>query len=129
MSTSSSTLFTPLQIGDITLAHRVVMAPLTRFRANDNHAHTELGVQYYAQRAEVPGTLLITEATPISPEAAGYDHVPGIWSDEQIEAWKKPDLPERLRKGAALTHYDHDTFYSPGPRGYVDYPKAGEVQA
>ncbi|CAE6476323.1 unnamed protein product [Rhizoctonia solani] len=89
MSTSSSKLFTPLQIGDITLAHRVVMAPLTRFRANDNHAHTELGVQYYAQRAEVPGTLLITEATPISPEAAGYDHVPGIWSDEQIEAWKK----------------------------------------
>lgn len=89
MSSSSSKLFTPLQVGDITLAHRVVMAPLTRFRANDTHAHTELAVQYYAQRAEVPGTLLITEATFIAPEAAGYDHVPGIWSDEQIEAWKK----------------------------------------
>ncbi|KAF8754630.1 oxidoreductase [Rhizoctonia solani] len=69
MSLSSSKLFTPLQLGDITLAHRVVMAPLTRFRADDSHAHTELGVEYYAQRAEVPGTLLITEATPISPEA------------------------------------------------------------
>ncbi|KAJ1305437.1 hypothetical protein OPQ81_000447 [Rhizoctonia solani] len=91
MSTSnlSSKLYTPLQVGDINLAHRVVMAPLTRYRANDTHAHTELGVQYYAQRAEVPGTLLITEATAISPEAAGYDHIPGIWSDEQIEAWKK----------------------------------------
>ncbi|KDN35309.1 hypothetical protein RSAG8_11695, partial [Rhizoctonia solani AG-8 WAC10335] len=89
MSTSSSRLFTPLQVGGITLSHRVVMAPLTRFRANDNHAHTELGVRYYAQRAEVPGTLLITEATPIAPQASGYDHIPGIWSDEQIEAWKK----------------------------------------
>ncbi|KAF8747470.1 oxidoreductase, partial [Rhizoctonia solani] len=89
MSLSSSKLFTPLQLGDITLAHRVVMAPLTRFRADDSHAHTELGVEYYAQRAEVPGTLLITEATPISPEASGYDRIPGIWSDEQIAAWKK----------------------------------------
>ncbi|CAE6497626.1 unnamed protein product [Rhizoctonia solani] len=89
MSTSLSKLFAPLRVGGITLAHRVVMAPLTRFRANDNHAHTGLGVQYYAQRAEVPGTLLITEATAIAPEAAGYDRVPGIWSDEQIEAWKR----------------------------------------
>ncbi|CAE6510641.1 unnamed protein product, partial [Rhizoctonia solani] len=89
MSVSSSKLFTPLRLGGITLAHRVVMAPLTRFRANDNHAHTELGVQYYGQRAGVPGTLLITEATAIAPEAAGYDNIPGIWSDEQIEAWIK----------------------------------------
>jgi NADPH2 dehydrogenase len=65
------------------------MAPLTRYRANEGHAHTELGVQYYAQRAEVPGTLLVTEGTLISPEAGGYDRVPGIWSDEQIAAWKK----------------------------------------
>ncbi|KAG8745748.1 hypothetical protein FRC11_012994 [Ceratobasidium sp. 423] len=89
MTTLASKLFTPLKIGNLTLAHRVVMAPLTRNRADDNHAHTELGIQYYSQRAEVPGTLLITEATAISPEAAGYDNIPGIWSDEQIRAWKK----------------------------------------
>ncbi|CAE6480663.1 unnamed protein product [Rhizoctonia solani] len=86
---ASNKLFTPLQVGDLTLAHRVVMAPLTRYRADDNHAHTDLALKYYSQRAEVPGTLLITEATFISPEAGGYDHVPGIWSDEQIAAWKK----------------------------------------
>ncbi|CAE6339894.1 unnamed protein product, partial [Rhizoctonia solani] len=86
---ASNKLFAPLQVGDVTLAHRVVMAPLTRFRADDNHVHTDLALQYYSQRAEAPGTLLITEATFISPEAGGYDHVPGIWSDEQIAAWKK----------------------------------------
>ncbi|CAE6433809.1 unnamed protein product [Rhizoctonia solani] len=89
MNTSSSKLFTPLPVGAITLSHRVVMAPLTRFRADHKHAPTELNVQYYAQRAEIPGTFLITEATAIAPEAAGYDHIPGIWSDEQIEAWKR----------------------------------------
>ncbi|CAE6425389.1 unnamed protein product [Rhizoctonia solani] len=86
---TSNKLFTPLQLGDLVLSHRVVMAPLTRFRADDNHVHTDLAVEYYSQRAEVPGTLLITEATFISPEAGGYDHIPGIWSDEQIAAWKK----------------------------------------
>ncbi|CCO35946.1 NADPH dehydrogenase 1 [Rhizoctonia solani AG-1 IB] len=72
---ASNKLFAPLQVGDLTLAHRVVMAPLTRFRANDNHVHTDLALQYYSQRAEAPGTLLITEATFISPEAGGYDHI------------------------------------------------------
>ncbi|KAG8739384.1 hypothetical protein FRC10_005676 [Ceratobasidium sp. 414] len=88
-SVSSSQLFQPLQVGDITLQHRVVMAPLTRFRADKQHAHGDLAVQYYAQRAEVPGTLLITEATFIAAEAGGYNNVPGIWSDAQIAAWKK----------------------------------------
>ncbi|EIM79599.1 FMN-linked oxidoreductase [Stereum hirsutum FP-91666 SS1] len=88
-SASSSKLFQPIKFGDVTLQHRVVMAPLTRFRANERHAHTELGVEYYTQRASVPGTLIITEATFISPQAGGYAHVPGIWSEEQIVAWKK----------------------------------------
>ncbi|KAG8691674.1 hypothetical protein FRC08_010112 [Ceratobasidium sp. 394] len=86
---ASSQLFQPLQVGDITLQHRVVMAPLTRYRADKQHVHGDLAVQYYAQRAEVPGTLLITEATFIAAEAGGYNNVPGIWSDAQIAAWKK----------------------------------------
>ncbi|QRV96275.1 NADH:flavin oxidoreductase/NADH oxidase [Ceratobasidium sp. AG-Ba] len=53
------------------------------------HVHTDLAVQYYAQRAEVPGTLLITEATFIAAEAGGFRNVPGIWNDAQVAAWKK----------------------------------------
>lgn len=86
---TSSKLFEPLQVGDLTLQHRVVMAPLTRYRADDKHVHGDMAVQYYGQRAEVPGTLLITEATFIAGEAGGYNNVPGIWSDEQIAGWKK----------------------------------------
>jgi len=82
-------LFQPLQVGDITLQHRVVLAPLTRFRADDEHVHQDIAAEYYAQRAEVPGTLLITEATFIAAEAGGYKNVPGIYSDAQIAAWKK----------------------------------------
>ncbi|KAG9026854.1 hypothetical protein FRB95_008376 [Tulasnella sp. JGI-2019a] len=80
-------LFTPLQVGDITLSHRVVMAPLTRMRANDAHVPQEIAKIYYSQRAS-SGTLLITEATYVKDEAGGFANVPGIWSDEQIAAWK-----------------------------------------
>lgn len=65
------------------------MAPLTRYRADKEHVHGPLAVDYYSQRASTPGTLLITEATFIAPRAGGMDNVPGIWSDEQIAAWKK----------------------------------------
>ena len=65
------------------------MAPLTRYRANDAHVHSSgLATEYYGQRASVPGTLLITEATFISPRAAGYANVPGIYNKDQIAAWK-----------------------------------------
>ncbi|CDO73612.1 hypothetical protein BN946_scf185014.g82 [Trametes cinnabarina] len=85
-------LFQPITVGDMHLAHRVVLAPLTRCRANTKHIHGDLAVQYYAQRASVPGTLLITEATYIAPQTVGHPlgpTIPGIWSDEQIGAWKK----------------------------------------
>lgn len=84
----SPNLFDPIHIGSIPLSHRVVMAPLTRYRANDAHVHTSLATEYYSQRASVPGTLLITEATFISPRASGYANVPGIYNKDQIEAWK-----------------------------------------
>ena len=64
------------------------MAPLTRFRASDSHVQLPFVTDYYAQRASVPGTFLITEATFISPRASGYPNVPGVWNAEQIEAWK-----------------------------------------
>jgi NADPH2 dehydrogenase len=64
------------------------MAPLTRLRANKDHVHGELAKTYYTQRSGVPATLIITEATFIAPQAAGYRNVPGIWNDAQIAAWK-----------------------------------------
>lgn len=83
-------LFSPFKLTpSITLQHRVVLAPLTRYRANDAHVHGELAVEYYGQRASVPGTLLITEATFIDAKAGGQANVPGIWSDQQVEAWKE----------------------------------------
>ena len=88
-STAVPALFQPIQVGDITLGHRVVLAPLTRFRADKANVHTDMGLEYYQQRASVPGTLLISEATFISPKAGGMFHVPGIWNDEQIAAWRK----------------------------------------
>jgi NADPH2 dehydrogenase len=89
MSSPASPLFQPLRIGVMDLKHRVVMAPLTRFRANKDHVHGELAKTYYSQRSSVPGTLLITEATFIAPQAGGYANVPGVWSDAQIAGWKQ----------------------------------------
>ncbi|RPD77283.1 NADH:flavin oxidoreductase/NADH oxidase [Lentinus tigrinus ALCF2SS1-7] len=85
-----SVLFQPLQVGDVKLGHRVVLAPLTRIRANNKHVHTDLGVTHYAQRGSVPGTLLVSEATYIASFAGGYSpHVPGIYTEEQTAAWKR----------------------------------------
>ncbi|KAI0650735.1 hypothetical protein C8Q79DRAFT_944937 [Trametes meyenii] len=84
-STDVPALFQPIRVGDMQLAHRIVLAPMARYRAGDGHVHTRMGVEYYEQRASVPGTLLITEASFISPQAGGIPNVPGIWNDDQIE--------------------------------------------
>ncbi|TFY70450.1 hypothetical protein EVG20_g2570 [Dentipellis fragilis] len=97
---STSNLFKPITLGTFTLSHRVALAPLTRCRANAAHVHGDLGVEYYTQRASTPGTLLITEATIVHPKAGGYAHAPGIYSDEQVIAWKKVRLFLRLLEGA-----------------------------
>ena len=95
-----SRLFKPLQIGGHELSSRLVMAPLTRFRADDNHVQLPFCKEYYTQRACVPGTLIITEATFISPRASGYPNVPGIWSEAQIAAWK--ELVESVHKAGGI---------------------------
>jgi NADPH2 dehydrogenase len=87
---ANSRLFQPLKLTpQITLAHRMAMAPLTRFRADDDHVPTPLMATYYTQRGSVPGTLLVTEATFISQSAGGYDNVPGIYNSAQVAAWRK----------------------------------------
>ncbi|KAJ7146484.1 putative NADPH2 dehydrogenase chain OYE2 [Mycena epipterygia] len=83
-----SKLFQPIQVGDLQLRHRVVFAPATRLRADANHAPLPHVAEYYEQRASTAGSLLISEAALIAPRAGGIKHVPGIWSNEQISAWK-----------------------------------------
>ncbi|KAF6759863.1 NADH:flavin oxidoreductase/NADH oxidase [Ephemerocybe angulata] len=90
-ATSTPKLFSPIKIGGIQLQHRVVLAPQTRLKATrTGHVPTlPLMKEYYAQRASVPGTLLITEGTVVAPAAGGYAYAPGIWNAEQIDAWKE----------------------------------------
>lgn len=83
-------LFTPLKVGRVELAQRIAMAPLTRFRSDDNHVPLlPMVSDYYSQRASVPGTLLVTEATLISERGGTYASIPGIYTREQIDAWRK----------------------------------------
>lgn len=86
-----TSLFSPVKVGNLDLKHRVVLAPLTRFRATRTSHIPVVPIvkEYYAQRASVPGTLLISEAALIAAEASGYFNFPGIWSEEQIKAWKE----------------------------------------
>lgn len=112
------TVFTPLKIGDITLQHRIAVAPLTRARANAGHVHqgedhtirvsnfaretialtslallraplTDVAAEYYSQRADYPGTLIVSEATFIEEHAQGWGNAPGCYNRDQIAGWKK----------------------------------------
>src|ERR1700686_3106425 len=85
---SSQPLLTPYRMGDLDLPNRVVMAPLTRMRANpDDHVPAILQAEYYAQRASAG--LIIAEATAISPEGFGWADTPGLWSEEQVRGWRR----------------------------------------
>ena len=79
-------LLTPTELGAIELRNRVVMAPLTRNRTPER-VPTDLQVEYYRQRAGAG--MIVTEATVVAPDAVGYDATPGVWSDEQVAAWKQ----------------------------------------
>jgi N-ethylmaleimide reductase len=81
-------LFSPLQVGAYRLTHRVVMAPLTRMRAErPSLAPRPLNSEYYAQRA-TPGGLIIAEASPVMASGFGSPGVPGIYSEAQIKGWR-----------------------------------------
>ena len=79
-------LFDPIQLGAIAAPNRILMAPLTRGRATEGHVPTPIMAEYYAQRAGAG--LIISEATGISREGLGWPYAPGLWTDEQTEAWK-----------------------------------------
>jgi N-ethylmaleimide reductase len=79
-------LFTPINVGEIELKNRIVMAPLTRCRAIGNIPN-DLMARYYQQRAAAG--LIITEGTSPSPNGLGYARIPGLFSEAQILGWKK----------------------------------------
>ncbi|KAM6583616.1 hypothetical protein CsatB_010618 [Cannabis sativa] len=81
------TLFSPYKMANFNLSHRVVLAPMTRCRALNGIPGPALA-EYYTQRS-TQGGFLITEGTLVSNTAAGFPHVPGIYKEEQVEAWKK----------------------------------------
>ena len=83
--TSQTDLFSSVELGSQTLSNRVVMAPMTRLRA-DGTVPTELMATYYAQRANAG--LIVSECTMVSPMSNGYMNCPGIYSTEQVEGWK-----------------------------------------
>ena len=76
-----------LQVGDFTIKNRLVLSPLTRARSGVERVPNDLMLEYYQQRANAG--LIITEATVISPKAVGYANTPGLWSQEQAQAWNK----------------------------------------
>ena len=104
-----TTLFDPIRIGDIDLATRICMAPLTRNRAGARQVPNELMLAYYAQRAN-PATgaaLIITEATQISAMGQGYLDTPGIHSAEQVAAWRRITAAVHARGGRIVVQLWH----------------------
>ncbi|CAK0769986.1 N-ethylmaleimide reductase [Gammaproteobacteria bacterium] len=80
-------LFSSLQLGDLTLSNRILMAPLTRCRAEANHVPGPLMAEYYAQRASAG--LIIAEATMAMKGNSAFWREPGIYSDEQVAGWRQ----------------------------------------
>ncbi|MGB3508788.1 MAG: alkene reductase [Microcoleaceae cyanobacterium] len=80
-------LLSPATLGDLELANRMILAPLTRCRAGDNYVPQRMNAIYYAQRASAG--LIISEATQVSRNGLGYANTPGIYTQEQIEGWKE----------------------------------------
>ncbi len=101
-----ATLFDPLALGDLTLANRLVMAPLTRMRSQQpgNIPHA-LNAEYYAQRAGAG--LIISEATQISQQGQGYPGTPGIHSEEQVAGWKQVTDAVHAKSGKILLQLWH----------------------
>ncbi len=83
----SSDLFEPFQLGDLTLDNRIVMAPMTRNRANQDGVVPPMMVSHYQQRASAG--LIITESVPVSREGVGYPFTPGICTDDHVAAWRR----------------------------------------
>lgn len=110
-------LFTPVSLGEIALANRIVMAPMTRDRAGPDDVPTALMAQYYAQRASAG--LIVTEGVQPSTAGKGYWRTPGIWSAEQVEGWRAVADAVHARGGRIVMQLMHcGRVVVPANRGY-----------
>lgn len=110
-------LFTPVSLGEIALANRIVMAPMTRDRAGPDDVPTALMAQYYAQRASAG--LIVTEGVQPSAAGKGYWRTPGIWSARQIEGWRAVADAVHARGGRIVMQLMHcGRVVVPANRGY-----------
>ncbi|QMU26748.1 alkene reductase [Adhaeribacter radiodurans] len=99
-------LLTSYQLGSLTLKNRVVMAPMTRSRAdNPENAATALAAQYYAQRASAG--LIISEGTQVSPQGVGYINTPGIYSEAQVKGWQQVTEAVHAKDGKIFAQLWH----------------------
>jgi len=98
-------LFDPVILGALTLRNRIVMAPMTRSRADEGDRPTDLHVDYYAQRAEAG--LIVTEGVHPSIEGKGYPRTPGLYDDSQRDAWAKVTDAVHARGGAIVAQLMH----------------------
>ena len=103
--TSDDVLFQPARLGAIDIANRVVMAPLTRNRATPERVPSPLAAEYYGQRASAG--LIVSEATQISPLGQGYLDTPGIYNDDQVQAWKRVTDEVHRRGGRIVCQLWH----------------------
>ncbi|MEI8255010.1 MAG: alkene reductase [Deltaproteobacteria bacterium] len=101
---SNTSLFAPAPLGKLTLSNRLVMAPMTRSRAEGNMPN-ELMAEYYAQRASAG--LIITEGIAPSPNGLGYARIPGIFSEAQIAGWKLVTDAVHAKKGHIFAQFMH----------------------
>lgn len=99
------TLLDPINIGDLNLPNRIIMAPLTRCRAEEGRVPGELMREYYSQRSAAG--MIISEATSVDPMGVGYPNTPGIWSDEQVAGWQKVTQAVHAKGGKILLQLWH----------------------
>ena len=99
------TLFDPVQLGDMALSNRIMMAPLTRGRAGDSRVPNDLMAQYYSQRAEAG--MIITEATAISAQGYGWANAPGIYTDAMEAGWARVTESVHKRGGKMVLQLWH----------------------
>ncbi len=104
-SAVTTDLFEPVRLGPHLLSNRIVMAPLTRSRASATGVPTPLMAEYYGQRASAG--LIVAEGTNISLQARGYSRTPGLYTQEQVEAWRPVTARVRARGGRIFPQLWH----------------------
>ncbi|KZP25023.1 NADH:flavin oxidoreductase/NADH oxidase [Athelia psychrophila] len=121
-------MFQPIQVGDMKLAHRVVMAPLTRLRGTEEHNPGSSAALYYEQRSEAPGTLIISETALISEKGGCYPGITLINTEEQIAGWKT--VVDAVHAKGSFIYLQLGSVGRPGGvLGASDIPLAGQVPA